>query len=88
MKAEITYNGGKSCQVYGVTFKEGIMRVSENPDVIRRCQETAGFAVHLLKSQRGHGAQESKKDAPQKVIVPVVAAVNPPSKVKKSPSNK
>ena len=86
MRAEITYNGGRSCQVYGVTFKEGLMKLSSDPKLIQRCQETAGFAVHILKEKKTVASVETEEKPPekkpQKVIVPV--AMKPAKKTKPS----
>ena len=52
VKAEITYNGGKSYTLSGVKFKEGITMVSTDSGLIGRCKSTAGFSVHVVEQKK------------------------------------
>ena len=52
MLAEITYNAGKSCTMKAVKFTEGQTKVITDPDIIRACQQTYGFAVQVLKEKK------------------------------------
>lgn len=51
MRAEITYNGGRSYLVMGVKFHEGQTRVVSDPKLIEYCQHTADFAVQVIKEK-------------------------------------
>lgn len=51
MRAEITYNGGRSYLVMGVKFYEGQTKVVSDPKLIEHCQNTAGFAVQVVKEK-------------------------------------
>jgi len=51
MRAEITYNAGKSCQLMGRTFKQGVTKTVSNAELIRYCQNTHGFAVHVTQAK-------------------------------------
>jgi hypothetical protein len=52
VKAEITYNGGKSYTLSGVKFREGITLVSTDAGLINRCKSTAGFSVHVVEQKK------------------------------------
>ena len=67
MRAEITYNGGKSYLLMGVKFVEGQTRVVTNPAVIERCQHTAGFAVQVLKDKVVREVVTPDRPAPAEV---------------------
>ena len=58
MRAEITYNAGKSCTMKSTKFVEGQTQLVEDAEIIQRCLNTCGFAVHVLKE-------------PKKVVLPV-----------------
>jgi hypothetical protein len=52
MRAEITYNDGKSYTVKGKRFECGITRMVDDAALIKHCSETQGFAVRILKEKK------------------------------------
>jgi len=63
MVAEITYNAGKSYRIKATKFLQHKTEVVTDPDVIKRCQMTAGFAVRIVQPERKKKAA-LKKTAP------------------------
>lgn len=55
IKAEVTWNGSKSYRFAGnskLIFKEAKTQTLTDPDIIKRCQNTAGFCVRVLKTYK------------------------------------
>lgn len=49
--AEITYNAGRSYRIKSTKFVQHRTEVVTDPDVIARCQITAGFSVRILQEK-------------------------------------
>ena len=48
MRAEITFNGGKSYAMGVEKFMQNKTQLIVDARVIKRCQNTSGFSVHIL----------------------------------------
>ncbi len=52
MKAEVTYNAGKSYRIKGTKFEQGKTKVVTDAATIKKCQMTAGFSVRVLEAAK------------------------------------
>lgn len=50
MKAEITYNTGKSYRIGQQVFKQNRMEIVTDPEIVKRAQETNGFSVRVVEA--------------------------------------
>lgn len=84
MKAEVTYNGGRSYRLGSFNFIQGRTKTIQNPKVIQRCKDTVGFAVQMLKDKPPPVAVKLKTEVEEvvkkKAVQPVIEQPAPSSK--------
>jgi hypothetical protein len=73
MKAEITYNTGRSCTVKSTKFLQGQTRIVIDPFIIELCRNTAGFAVRVLSERAEKRVMPVERPAPVERARPSVA---------------
>lgn len=61
MRAEVTYNAGRSYRIKSHVFKQGKTVVVKDSAVILKCEATAGFSVRRLKDTAKSKAPEAER---------------------------
>jgi hypothetical protein len=64
MKAEITYNAGKSYRIKATKFEQGKTKIVTDPGLVKRCQQTAGFCVRVLEDSKPVKVSKVKRVRP------------------------
>jgi hypothetical protein len=83
MKAEVTYNAGKTYRIKGTKFEQGKTRVITDSGMIKKCQMTAGFSVRIMEADKPR-----KKKGKSRRVRPVVREAVSTEKPKKKRPNK
>lgn len=68
MKAECTYNSGRTYRIKGVKFEQGKTKLITDSATIRKCQQTAGFSVRVLEEDDKPAKRKGKSRRVREVV--------------------